>query len=146
MITIWRDKILGLKVLDTTELFRNISGDTISSGDDITTIRHKFFEYGIYQDVGTGRGYKKGNGGNLDFLDPLKRKKEYARKQKSGKVTFGEARQPRAWFSRSYFISQQVLKEEMAYMYGEEFCGLLARKIEEANHKRSTTLRTKLWG
>lgn len=39
-----------------------------------------------------------------------------------------------------------VLKEQMAYMYGEEFCGLLAEKIEEANHKRSTSMRSHLWG
>lgn len=39
----------------------------------------------------------------------------------------------------AYFASIMVLKEQMAYMYGEEFCGLLVDKIEEANHKRSTT-------
>lgn len=38
------------------------------------------------------------------------------------------------------------MKEQMAYMYGEEFCGLLAEKIEEANHKRSTSMRSHLWG
>ena len=35
---------------------------------------------------------------------------------------------------------------QMAYMYGEEFCGLLAEKTEEANHKRSTSMRSHLWG
>ena len=76
----------------------------------------------------------------------MKRKKEYAHKQKSGKVTLGEPRKPREWFSRAYFASVMVLKEQMAYMYGEEFCGMLIDKIEEANHKRSTSMRSRLWG
>lgn len=146
MITIWREKIMRLHVVDTTQLHNEITGNTIASTTDLTTIQHKFLEYGIYQDCGTGRGYSKGNGGNLDFLDPLKRDKEYAHKQKSGKITMGEARKPREWFSRAYFASVMVLKEQMAYMYGEEFCGMLVEKIEEANHKRSTSMRSRLWG
>lgn len=146
MVTIWREKIMRLHVVDTTQLHNEITGNTISSNSDLATIQHKFLEYGIYQDCGTGRGYSKGNGGNLDFLDPSFRDKEYAHKQKSGKVTLGEPRKPREWFSRAYFASVMVLKEQMAYMYGEEFCGMLVEKIEEANHKRSTSMRSQLWG
>lgn len=157
MVTIWREKIMRLHVVDTTALHSDITGSTLSSGTDLATIQHKFMQYGIYQDCGTGRGYeidgkvyKNGNvghnKGNLDFLDPLKRNKEYAHKQKSGKITMGEPRKPREWFSRAYFASIMVLKEQMAYMYGEEFCGMLVDKIEEANHKRSTSMRSRLWG
>ena len=146
MVTIWREKIMRLHVVDTTSLHSDITGNTLSTGTDLTTIQHKFLQYGIYQDCGTGRGYSKNNGGNLEFLDPLKRKKEYAHKQKSGKVTLGEPRKPREWFSRAYFASVMVLKEQMAYMYGEEFCGMLIDKLEEANHKRSTSMRSRLWG
>lgn len=146
MITIWREKIMRLHVIDTASLHREITGNTLSSGTDLATIQHKFMQYGIYQDCGTGRGYSKGNGGNLSFLDPRLRGKDYARKQKSGKVTLGEPRKPREWFSRAYFASIMVLKEQMAYMYGEEFCGMLVDKIEEANHKRSTSMRSRLWG
>lgn len=146
MVEIWREKIMRLHVVDTTQLHNEINGDVISSASEISTIQHRFMEYGIYQDCGTGRGYAKGNGGNLEFLNPLSREKEYARKQKSGKVTLSEPRKPREWFSRAYFASVMVLKEQMAYMYGEEFCGMLVDKIEEANHKRSTSMRSKLWG
>lgn len=146
MVTIWREKIMRLHVIDTTHLYNEITGDVISSASDLSTIQHQFMEYGIYQDCGTGRGYSKGNGGNLLFLDPFLREKEYAHKQKSGKVTLGEPRKPREWFSRAYFASVMVLKEQMAYMYGEEFCGMLVDKIEEANHKRSKSMRSKLWG
>ena len=146
MVTIWKEKIMRLHVVDTASLHREITGNTISSGTDLATIQHRFIQYGIFQDCGTGRGYSKGNGGNLLFLDPRLRKKEYAHKQKSGKVTLGEHRKPREWFSRAYFASVMVLKEQMAYMYGEEFCGMLVDKIEEANHKRSTSMRSRLWG
>lgn len=146
MVTIWKEKILRLRVVDTTQLHNDITGNIASSGSSLSSIQHKFMEYGIYQDCGTGRGYAKDNGGNLDFLDSTFRKKEYAHKQKSGKVTLGEPRKPREWFSRAYFASVMVLKEQMAYMYGEEFCGMLVDKIEEANHKRSTSMRSRLWG
>lgn len=73
MVTIWREKIMRLHVVDTTQLHNEITGNTLSSTTDLTTIQHKFLEYGIYQDCGTGRGYSKSNGGNLEFLDPLMR-------------------------------------------------------------------------
>ncbi len=146
MVTIWREKIERLHVIDTYQLHQEITENVTSSGSELSTIQHKFLEYGIYQDCGTGNGYKKGNGGDLEFLDPRFRDKEYAHKQKSGKVTLGEPRRPREWFSRAYFASVMVLKEQMAYMYGEEFCGLLVDKIEEANSKRSASMRSRLWG
>lgn len=157
MVTIWREKIIRLKVVDTVMLHNDITEKVTIGSSDLSVIQHKFMEYGIYQDVGTGRGYEidgqlyndghRGyNKGDLAFLDPLRRGKEYAHKQKSGKVTSGEPRKPREWFSRAYFASVMVLKEQMAYMYGEEFCGMLVDKIEEANHKRSKSLRSHLWG
>lgn len=133
MVDIWREKIERLHVIDTYRLHQDMNENLTSSGNELTIIQHKFMEYGIYQDCGTGNGYSKGNGGNLEFLDPA-----YDNGQKH--------RKPREWFSRAYFASVMVLKEEMAYMYGEEFTGLLVDKIEEANRKRSTTMRSRLWG
>lgn len=134
MVDIWREKIERLHVIDTYRLHQEITDNVTSSGGDLNTIQHKFMEYGIYQDCGTGNGYRKDNGGNLEFLDERYRESRY------------KPRKPREWFSRAYFASVMVLKEQMAYMYGEEFCGLLVDKIEEANHKRSTSMRSKLWG
>lgn len=102
--------------------------------------------------MGVGNGYKKDNGGNLEILDPVYREEHglnVPRKvgpKPGGYYTSGDPRKPREWFSRPYFASIMVLKEQMAYMYGEEFCGLLVDKIEEANHRRSTTLRSRLYG
>ena len=136
MIKIWREKIERLHVIDTYSLHQQMQENVISSTDTVSTIQHKFLEYGIYQDLGVGNGYSKDNGGNLEILDPVYRAEH----------NLGEPRKPRVWFSRAYFASIMVLKEQMAYMYGEEFCGLLVDKIEEANKKRSTTLRSRLYG
>lgn len=136
MVTIWREKIERLHVIDTYSLHQQIKDNVVTSSDSVSTIQHKFLEYGIYQDLGVGNGYSKDNDGNLEILDPVYRAEH----------NMGEPRKPRVWFSRSYFASVMVLKEQMAYMYGEEFCGLLVDKIEEANHKRSTTLRSRLYG
>lgn len=152
MIDIWREKIERLHVIDTHTLHQQITDNVITASDAMTNIQHKFMEYGIYQDVGTGKGYSKDNGGYLQILDPTYREEHglnVPRKMGSklgGYYTSGNPRKPREWFSRSYFASVMVLKEQMAYMYGEEFCGLLVDKIEEANRKRSTTLRSRLWG
>lgn len=152
MIDIWREKIERLHVIDTHTLHQQITDNVITASDAMTNIQHKFMEYGIYQDVGTGNGYKKGNAGNLDILDWRYREEhrlDVPRKSGSkggGRYSSGEPRYPREWFSRSYYASVMVLKEQMAYMYGEEFCGLLVDKIEEANRRRTTTLRSRLWG
>lgn len=133
MVSIWREKIERLHVIDTYRLHQDMNESLTTSGSELSIIQHKFMEYGIYQDVGTGNGYSKGNGGYLEFLD-------------SANDNGQKHRKPREWFSRAYFASVMVLKEEMAYMYGEEFTGLLVDKIEEANRKRSTSMRSRLWG
>lgn len=151
MVSIWREKIERLHVIDTYRLHQDMNESLTTSGSELTVIQHKFMEYGIYQDCGVGYGYKD-NGGNLEFLDesyriehgldvPRKRGPRWG-----GGYTSGNPREPREWFSRAYFASIMVLKEEMAYMYGEEFTGLLVDKIEEANHKRSTSMRSRLYG
>lgn len=134
MVTIWREKIERLHVIDTYQLHQQITENVTSSGTELATIQHKFMEYGIYQDCGTGRGYEKGNGGNLLFLDERFRDGRY------------EPRKPREWFSRAYFASVMVLKEQMAYMYGEEFCGLVLDAIEYNEKRRGTSMRNRLWG
>ena len=152
MIEIWRDKINLLRVHDTYALFRQIEGGVVNPDDAMTVIQHKFLEYGLYQDVGTGRGYKDNNGGQLDFMDPSYREEHRLDRPRKvgpawgGGYTSGLPRRPREWFSRSYFVSVQVLKEAMARIYAEDFVGLLVDKIQEANHKRSTSLRSRLWG
>ncbi len=136
MIDIWREKIDRLRVVDTRTLRQQMTERVTEGGSAMTTIQHRFMMYGIYQDCGVGRGYEHGNGGYLEILDDNYRIDH----------GLGETRKPREWFSRAYFASVMVLKEQEAYMYGEEFCGLIADAIEGSFHRRSTSMRSNLWG
>lgn len=136
MIDIWQEKIDRFRVVDTRTLRQQMTERVTENGSAMTTIQHRFMMYGIYQDCGVGRGYTHNNGGNLEFL-----KEEYRIEH-----GMGEPRKPREWFSRAYFASVMVLKEQEAYMYGEEFCGLIAEAIESSFHRRSTSMRSNLWG
>lgn len=151
MVEIWRDRITRLDVIDTTALYHRIDGN-FSMNDSLTTIRHRFLEYGIFQDCGVGRGFKAGNGGNLEIFDNDYREEHGLNRArswngpKSHGHTSGKPRKPREWFSRPYYASIMVLKDQMAYMYAEEFTGLVAEAIEFNENYRGTSLRNKLWG
>lgn len=147
MVDIWRDKIDRLRVVDTRTLRQQITEQVTVNAPDITTIQHRFMDYGIYQDCGVGRGfeihgkkYKDGhvgyNKGDLELLN-----KDY--RDERG---MGDSRKPREWFSRSYFVSKRVLDEQMVYMYGEEFCSMIVDAVENSLHTRSTSMRSRLWG
>lgn len=151
MVEIWQDRITRLKVIDSSSLYRKIDGN-FSMNDTLTTIRHRFLEYGIFQDCGVGRGFQAGNGGNLEIFDNdyreehgLNRARSWNGPKSKGK-TSGKPRKPREWFSRPYYASIMVLKDQMAYMYAEEFTGLVAEAIDYNENYRGTSLRNKLWG
>lgn len=156
MINIWREKIERLHVIDTYRLHQQMSENVVGT-PDFATIQHKFMQYGIYQDCGVGYGYKKSQKRNefgpwLDFLDYSYREEnrlDIPRKVGpawGGGYTSGNPREPREWFSRPYFASVMVLKEQMAYMYSEEFCGLIVDAIQYNERVRGTSMRNRLWG
>ena len=102
MITIWKEKIFRYGVVNTGALAGELSG---KSSEDSSLL--KFLSYGIYQAYGVGNGYKRGNGGNLEFLDP-----EYRKKHKLGKP-----RKRRNWFTPRLYSSVLVLQRAMAELY-----------------------------
>ena len=63
----------------------------------------------------TGKGYKRGNGGDLIFLG-----KDYRKEHSLGKT-----REPRPWFSKSWYISTQVIKDVYARFVGDQFVGIM---------------------
>ena len=63
----------------------------------------------------TGKGYKRGNGGDLKFLG-----KDYRKEHNLGK-----AREPRPWFSKSWYILTQVIKDVYARFVGDKFVGIM---------------------
>ena len=105
MITIWQEKIIRYGIVDTGELYSSLGGEPNSDSALL-----KFASYGIYQAYGVGNGYKRGNGGNLDFLDP-----EFRKKHK-----LGPQRKRRNWFYPRLYSSVLVLQRAMAEFYSHD--------------------------
>ena len=66
-------------------------------------------------DAGVGNGYRRGNGGDLQFLG------------KTYRAThgLGEPRKKKRWFSPSWYISTRVIAERWGRILGERFAGLI---------------------
>lgn len=73
MTVIWREKIERLKVVRSGRLHQSFQ-ERVSEAGQGMSISIKFARYGIYQALGTGNGYTRGNGGDLKILDPAYRK------------------------------------------------------------------------
>lgn len=117
MMTIWKEKIIRYGIVDTGHLHSSFSGD---SGDNSALL--KFVSYGIYQAMGVGNGYKRGNGGDLHFLDP-----EYRKKHKLGKP-----RKRRNWYSPKLYSSVKVLQRAMAEIYAHDAVNTVCDALDNA--------------
>lgn len=115
MVEIWRDRIDAMNILDTGELRGSVAGKGFAIDEMGGQMAFKFLQYGIYVDLGTGKGYKRGNGGDLEFLG-----KDYRKQHKLGK-----ARKKRPWFSTSWYVSTQVIRDVYARLVGEKFVGIM---------------------
>lgn len=115
MVEIWRDRIDAMNILDTGALRGSVAGNGFAMDEMGGQMSFKFLQYGIYVDLGTGKGYKRGNGGDLEFLG-----KDY-RKQHN----LGKARKKRPWFSTSWYVSNKVIRDVYARLVGEKFVGIM---------------------
>ena len=107
MIDIWQEKIYKYHIIDTGNLYASPKALSIKADGrfyDIT-LSQAFLEYGICQDLGTGREVPIGNGGDIG------REK---------------VRQRRPWFSPKYYASVMNLRDFYAESLGYEFVGLFA--------------------
>lgn len=65
-LDIWREKIERMRIVRTGALHESFASH-IAQSEMSATITMRFAQYGIYQALGTGRGYTPGNLGNLEF-------------------------------------------------------------------------------
>ena len=91
MIEIWQDRLDLMAVHDTGALRRSVVQDNVHIDGLSMEVSFSFLQYGVYVDRGTDRGVRNGN------------------------------RKARPWFSRSWYISSEVLKEHMAQVLGNRF-------------------------
>lgn len=118
MIDIWQEKIYKYHIIDTGSLYASPKALSIKADGrfyDIT-LSQAFLEYGIWQDLGTGREVPIGNGGDIG------REK---------------VRQRRLWFSPKYYASVMNLRDFYAESLGYEFVGLFAN-LDSDDLRRSS--------
>ncbi len=124
-LAIWREKIERMGVVRSGALHQSFR-ESVTHASAGITISMKFWEYGIYQALGVGNGYTKGNGGDLPFLG-----KEYREKHRldvprkvgpawGGYKTSGQPRKPRDWYSKKLYMSTMAMVEDLARILGEE--------------------------
>lgn len=107
MIDIWQEKIFKYTIIDTEFLYRSVTTMPIRADGrffDIT-LSQSFAEYGIWQDLGTGREVPIGNPGDIGH---------------------DKVRQRRPWFSPKYYASVMNLRDFYAESCGQEFVGMFA--------------------
>lgn len=118
MIDIWQEKIFKYKIYDTGNLYRSPLALAIRADGrfyDIT-LSQTFIEYGIWQDLGTGREVPIGNPGDLGH---------------------DKVRQRRPWFSPKYYASVMNLRDFYAESLGQEFVGMFAN-LDSDDLRRSS--------
>lgn len=126
MVTIWRENILRLGIVDTGRLHDSIRGHVADSGGQIT-IAHEFMMYGIYVARGVGRGYDIDGKEYRDKQGNLVRigvnKGDLADKKNLNK-------RRRDWFWSKYLRSQEVLTQVERDLYGHAYMGTLSNVVQ----------------
>lgn len=125
MLDIWQERIFKLKVMDTGALWHSPVELPVQADGrffDIS-ISQTFLEYGLWQDLGTGRNVSIGN------------------THKRDNDGWENARERRRWFSTAYYSSTLNLRDFMAQSIGQEFIGLFAH-LDAADYRRSTSYYT----
>lgn len=126
MVKMWRERMMQFAppVYDTGALSRSVQG-VIHPGP-VTSIEHRFLEYGIYVARGVGNGYSHNNGGDLAFLKDWKSNPHH--------------RQKRDWFSKKYMYSLYRLNEFEAAYYGTTYNGLVSSFLRQLFTGGSSTI------
>jgi hypothetical protein len=95
----------ALGISDEGTLAKSLDTDvTRQSGGDTIKIEHVFRYYGIYVARGVGKGYKRGNAGDLNFTPK---------------------RSAKPWIFGKYWYSKNKLLMEMLEQTGKYYIGVL---------------------
>lgn len=124
MIDIWQEKIYKYHIIDSGVLYRSPMALAVRADGrfyDIT-LSQSFVEYGIWQDLGTGREVPIGNHGDIGR---------------------DKVRQRRPWFSPKYYASVMNLRDFYADSLGREFVGLFANLDSDDLRRNSDYYRRK---
>lgn len=111
MIDIWQERIAKLDVIDTGALWRSPLHLPVRADGRFydVTLSQTFIEYGLWQDLGTGREVPHGNPGDIGH---------------------DKVRKRRRWFSLKYFSSVMNLRDFMAESLGAEFKSMFCAALD----------------
>lgn len=119
MVDIWRERIQLLGVVDTGALLASPVKLPVRADGRFYDIMlsQSFLEYGIWQDLGTGRETPVGNQGDI------------------GRT---KVRERRRWFSVKYYSSIMRLRDFMAESLGDEFKAMLCASLDADNLRKNS--------
>jgi hypothetical protein len=145
VVKMWRDRITELPVMDTKELYNSFILHVIKqAGGDLSRIEWMFKQYGIYQDMGVGRETARGNSGDLGAIARVTAPNGRSR----------IARQPKPWYSSTFYREVMKIKEYMAFWYAEQSkliiteafgAQIFDQRYTDKTHKTVGSLKTQLY-
>lgn len=126
MVEIWRDRIDLLGASPHGNLRASVKAGPRTIEGLGASVSFEFARYGIYVDMGVGRGYvpDRSNHGWIKLLD-----KDYRRERGLGKP-----REKRPWFSKSWYISTNVIKNHLRMTAAQCFVDM-AEALAQNNKK-----------
>lgn len=115
MVRIWTDRIALMGAVGTGRLMRSVDRSGFAAQGADMRLAFRFVQYGLYVDRGTGKGCRPGNGGRPESPAAANARHPTRRRER------------RPWLSVSWAISREVIKNEMARLWGDAFRGAFDR-------------------
>lgn len=111
MVDIWIERIDLLGIIDTRALLRSPVELPVEHDERFyeVSFTQKFLEYGLWQDLGTGREVPIGNPGDIGH---------------------DKVRERRRWFSVKYYSSIMKLRDFMGRSLGDEFKAMFCDTLD----------------
>lgn len=136
-LMIWQEKIERMGIVRSGALHQSFRESISHAQSGTATITMKFLKYGIYQALGVGRGYERGNGGDLPFLGKDYRQEHGLDKPRKvgpewgGYKTSGKPRKARDWYSKKLYMSTMAMVEDLSRILGEEAAHVICDNIAD---------------
>jgi hypothetical protein len=105
----WRANLKKLKIGSTQELYQSFQGQVVGSADTELKVRLSYAFYGMYVDMGVGRGMGAG---------VKKENADYRRFRNDKGKLHRHVRKAKVWYSRQISREQKALAELMSASTG----------------------------
>lgn len=114
VLDIWKDRMMKYMVRDSGELWHSLYNHVVAQAEGMVERIDFFFNYyGVYVDMGVGRGFAPGNTGDI------------------GRET---KRKAKPWYASAFYGQVRRLSEILAEKYGREaaqqICGFISGSID----------------